>query len=298
MIKKKCPICENNSTNIIYNRNLPKTIDESNYAGRKPPDYYHYEMVRCTKCKILYANSIYDEVTIEKLYNDSDFTYSEEIPGLKLTYEYCLKKAQNFLAHKNSFLDIGCGNGFMLEVANNNGWENVVGIEPSLNAIKEANPKFKKMIINKVFNSSSLKKESFDLVFCAMILEHVSDINKFLDQIKWILKPGGIILAITHNEKHFLSRILKNKHPIINDEHAYVFSPNSLKKIFQKHNYKIKEISNLKNIYTIKYWLKMIPGFKRFKTYLIWILENTKIFKSMVGLKAGNIFIIAQKPKR
>ena len=70
MIKKKCPICENNSTNIIYNRNLPKTIDESNYAGRKPPDYYHYEMVRCTKCKILYANSIYDEVTIEKLYND------------------------------------------------------------------------------------------------------------------------------------------------------------------------------------------------------------------------------------
>ena len=115
-----------------------------------------------------------------------------------------------------------------------------------------------------------------------MILEHVSDINKFLDQIKWILKPGGIILAITHNEKHFLSRILKNKHPIINDEHAYVFSPNSLKKIFQKHNYKIKEISNLKNIYTIKYWLKMIPGFKRFKTYLIWILENTKIFKNLV----------------
>ena len=295
MIKKKCPICENDSTNIIYNSNLPKTITESNYSGRKKPDYYHYEMVRCTDCEILYANSIYDEVSIERLYNDSDFTYSEEIPGLKLTYEYCLKKAQNFIAHKNSFIDIVCGNGFMLEVANDNGWENIVGIEPSLNAIKKANPKFKKMIINKVFNLSNLKKESFDLVFCAMILEHVSDINKFLEQIKWILKPGGIILAITHDEKHFLSKILKNKHPIINDEHAYVFSSNSLKKIFQKHNYEIKKISSLKNIYTVKYWLQMIPVFKLFVNYLTTILKHTKIFKSMIGLKAGNIFIIAQK---
>ena len=46
-----------------------------------------------------------------------------------------------------------------------------------------------------------------------------------------ILKPGGVLITICHNERHFLSKLLRNKHPIINDEHNYVFSPNTLKKI-------------------------------------------------------------------
>ena len=42
-----------------------------------------------------------------------------------------------------------------------------------------------------------------------MIIEHVVDSTKFLKDIYDVLKPGGIIICICHNERHFLSKILK-----------------------------------------------------------------------------------------
>ena len=93
--------------------------------------------------------------------------------------------------------------------------------------------------------------------------------NKFLNSIYKILKPEGIIICICHNERHFLSRILKDKHPIINDEHVCVFNKKSLEKILTKHNFKIKKIKNLKNIYSIQYWLKMAPMHNYFTNFLL-----------------------------
>ena len=78
-----------------------------------------------------------------------------------------------------------------------------------------------------------------------MLIEHVPDINKFLTDIYKILKPEGVLITICHNERYFLSKLFKNKHPIINDKHNYVFSPNTLKKIYIKNkfrNIKIKKI--------------------------------------------------------
>lgn len=296
MIDKNCPICEKKSHNIVYNSNLPKNIYNSNYSGRKTPDSYHYEMVRCNKCEVLYASAIYSESILETLYSISDFPYIEEVPGLKLTYKSCLNQAKEYIKDKINFLDIGCGNGFMLEVAYEIGWSNPVGVEPSSKAIEMAKPQVKKNIINKTFDANDFNKNFFDVIFCAMILEHVADINIFLKKIKSILKPGGIIIAVTHDEGHILARLLKNKHPIINDEHAYVFSSKSLNKIFKKHDYTIKKISKLKNIYTIKYWLGMVPIFKGLISIFSSILDKINILDSKVGIKAGNIYIIAQKP--
>ena len=54
----------------------------------------------------------------------------------------------------SKILEIGCGNGFLLEVAINQGWKNVSGIEPSIAAINQAKPNIRKKIIIK---SSILK---------------------------------------------------------------------------------------------------------------------------------------------
>ena len=129
-----------------------------------------------------------------------------------------------------------------------------------------------------------------------MILEHVPDVNIFLKDIKSILKPGGIVLAITHDEGHFLSKILKNKHPIINDEHVCVYNRKTLQDIFLKHSFQIKEIDSVKNIYSIKYWLEMLPISIIIKKYLSLFLKKINCLDVNLGLKAGNIYIIAQKP--
>ena len=184
----------------------------------------------------------------------------------------------------------------MLNIGLDLGWKNVIGIEPSSLAFEKVDSKIKKYIIQGLFNKKDFKDESIDLIFCAMILEHIPDINKFLSDIKLILKPGGIVLAITHDEGHFLSRILKNRHPIINDEHVCVYSRKTLNDIFYKHNFTIKDIDSVKNIYSIRYWLEMLPIIPFIKKILSFILKKFKFINFNLGFKAGNIYIMAQKP--
>lgn len=294
MLKKNCPICEENHFKKVYNSNLPANMNLIDFSGRKNPDGYHYEMIRCIKCDILYAREIYDEIFSNDLYEKSEFDYSDEINGLKKTYSNCLEEASKNLS-KDNFLEIGCGNGFMLEEAQSIGFKNVTGIEPSKIAYEKSNLRIKDKIIKKIFNVNDFEDNTFDIVFIAMIIEHVVDVNKFLEDITKILKSGGKVVCICHNERHILSKLLKNKHPIINDEHVVVFGKNSLRLFFEKHNFKNIKIKNLKNFYSIKYWLAMLPLNKHLKKFINKIFNILRIDKKIVGLKAGNLYLIAEK---
>ena len=76
MLKKICPICDTDIyAKIEYKENLPSTSEKINFSGRKTPDGYHYEMVRCANCSLLYARSVYETVLTNKLYKDSSFLF-------------------------------------------------------------------------------------------------------------------------------------------------------------------------------------------------------------------------------
>tara|TARA_A100001015_G_scaffold127154_1_gene140928 strand:- start:165 stop:1067 length:903 start_codon:yes stop_codon:yes gene_type:complete len=298
MQKKICPVCDTNQfSKKVYDKKLPVNINNANFAGRKNPDGYHYEMLRCDKCTLLYASEIYDEEYSNLLYNESSFDYSSELNGLTKSYSKALAEGIKLLNNsKENFLEIGCGNGFMLKEASKLGFRNVKGIEPSKEAITFADDEIKNFIVHGVFDESYKDKTKYDLVFIAMIIEHVVDSTKFLKDIYDILKPGGIIVCICHNERHFLSKILKAKHPIINDEHVAVFNKKALSLIFKKNNYTDINIKNLKNYYSLNYWIKMFPLPPFFKK----IVSKTFNFvfnNPNIGLKAGNLYLIAKKMK-
>jgi transketolase len=289
MIKVDCPICGPDTDHkIIYQENLPQ--GSSDFSARKTPDNYHYQMVRCDSCGLLYASDIYSPEKIDQLYQESDFHYNVEIENLKDTYGNYLKEIDSLVPAKGRLLEIGCGNGFFLERAKRDGWQEVVGVEPSIKAIDQASSEIKSKIVHGNFNPDDFQKNSFDVVFFAMVIEHINDVNKFLQSIYKVLKPGGVVLGITHDEGSRLSKLLKEKCPIINDEHIYVFNRETLKKIFSKNSFIIETVSKVANKYSLRYWLKMLPLSKGLKNKLPQFL--TKI---SLKLKAGNIFIVAKK---
>ena len=156
MQKKVCPICESDkSSKIVYEKKLPIDLENPNFAGRKDPDGYRYQMQRCEKCTLLYASEIYDEEYSNKLYNESSFEYSAELDGLTKSYSETLKEGIKLLENsKENFLEIGCGNGFMLQEALKLGFKNVKGIEPSKDAISCADDKIKNFIQHAIFDEN------------------------------------------------------------------------------------------------------------------------------------------------
>ena len=184
MQKKTCPVCNTAEySKKVYDKKLPTNLNDANFAGRKNPDGYHYEMLRCSNCTLLYASEIYDEEYSNLLYKESSFDYSSELRGLTKSYSKTLTEGIKLLNNsKDHFLEIGCGNGFMLEEALRLGFSNVKGIEPSKEAISYADEKIKNFIDHGVFDKS-YKDKKYDLVFIAMIIEHVVDSTKFLKDI-------------------------------------------------------------------------------------------------------------------
>ncbi|MBI3306013.1 methyltransferase domain-containing protein, partial [Candidatus Nomurabacteria bacterium] len=77
------------------------------------------------------------------------------------------------------------------------------------------------------------KNDSYDLIFAGEIIEHLIDPNKFLSEIKRILKPEGLFIGSTPNAFRYDKRIklLMGKDPKTFSDltHLQYFSFDSLK---------------------------------------------------------------------
>ena len=100
-------------------------------------------------------------------------------------------------------LDVGCGGGLLSEPMSRLGAE-VVGIDASSKNINVAQLHAKKNKLNiKYYCASPEKlnnKMKFDVVLNMEIVEHVSDINFFLNSCSKLLKKNGIMFVATLNK--------------------------------------------------------------------------------------------------
>jgi 2-polyprenyl-6-hydroxyphenyl methylase / 3-demethylubiquinone-9 3-methyltransferase len=100
-------------------------------------------------------------------------------------------------------LDLGCGGGFMSEALAARG-AIVTAIDPAAGAISIAKRHAAAQGLGIKYvvatgESVPLEDQSMDCVVCVDVLEHVADLNIVLDEVKRVLKPGGMFLFDTIN---------------------------------------------------------------------------------------------------
>jgi len=298
--KTKCAICEtlDNSTQI-YPERIPKQgLDASPYAPRRERDYLHYAIVKCNKCKLLRSDPLINKKKLEELYFDSECTYTienENIP-LKKTYGHYLDKVlKKYNVGGKSFLDIGCSNGFILEKALELGFRHIKGVEPSLDAIEKALPNIKPFIINGMFDKKKFEKESFDMITFFQTFDHIAEPNIFLKSCFDILENKGFILAINHNANSLSAKILREKSPIIDIGHTYLYDLITMRKIFEKNNFVVHDVFPIQNIVSIERFIGLLPLQPKTANKLKKIARIFKVNESSLKLPLGNLGIIAQK---
>jgi len=108
-------------------------------------------------------------------------------------------------------IDIGCGGGFMAEALAKRS-AHVVGIDPSEGAVRAAriHAAAHNLSIDYATGQAEYLEfgdKSFDIVVCVDVLEHVESLEKTIQQIARILKPGGFFLFDTIN-RNVLAKFL------------------------------------------------------------------------------------------
>jgi 2-polyprenyl-6-hydroxyphenyl methylase / 3-demethylubiquinone-9 3-methyltransferase len=111
-----------------------------------------------------------------------------------------------------SVLDLGCGGGFMAEALAEKGAA-VIGVDPSEAAIRAAEEHAAAQglkIDYRVGSGESIPvaDHAVDCVVCVDVLEHVADLDRVLDEIKRVLKPGGLFLFDTINRTTLAALVL------------------------------------------------------------------------------------------
>ena len=119
------------------------------------------------------------------------------------------------------FLDVGCGEGFVLKFFKDSGWE-IVGVDFSTHGIRTKNPELESFIIQgdvyEELNSLKEKSSKFNVIFLGNILEHVLDPIALIDQLKKLVEKHGLLVITVPNDFSDLQRFLLNNN-LVNEEY-------------------------------------------------------------------------------
>ena len=153
-------------------------------------------------------------------------------------------------------LDIGCGGGLLTEPMSRLGAK-VTGIDPSKKNIDVANYHAKKEKLNIKYLCSSPEKiffnKKFDVVLNMEVVEHIEDLNFFINKSGKFLKKNGLMFVATLNKtlKSYIFAIIGAEYvlrwlPIGTHEWEKFVEPSNLISIAKKNDLKIDQIDGIK----------------------------------------------------
>ncbi len=156
---------------------------------------------------------------------------------------------------KINILDIGCGGGLLSEPMRRLG-ANVTGIDASSKNINIAklHAKKNKLKINYLCSSpEKLKiKKKFDVILNMEIVEHVEDINFFINSCSKLLKKNGLMFVATLNKtlKSYMFAIVGAEYvlrwlPIGTHDWEKFVRPEDFKKILNRNNLKLEKLDGM-----------------------------------------------------
>ena len=163
-------------------------------------------------------------------------------------------------------LDVGCGGGLLSEPMCRLGAD-VTGIDASEKNIKVAklHAKQNNLKINYICSSPEKLKtiEKFDVILNMEIIEHVDDVNLFLESCSNHLKRKGLMFVATLNKtlKSYVFAIIGAEYvlrwlPIGTHEWEKFLKPEDLIAELKKNNFKLDKLDGMKfNIITDKWRL-------------------------------------------
>ena len=160
--------------------------------------------------------------------------------------EYSNWVKKYYFKNTKKIIEIGSNDGTLLKNFKSSKTE-ILGIEPSRNVALVAMKK-KIKTINKFFSyktANSLKKfkNNTDLICGANAICHIPNLNDLIKGINILLSKKGVFVF---EEPYLGSMYEKTSYDQIYDEHIFIFSVSSVKKIFDLYNFDLINVKKQK----------------------------------------------------
>ncbi len=207
--------------------------------------YYPLHVFICEQCWLV---QLEEYESAESIFSDYAYFASYSDSWLKHCEKYCNDMKMRFRLSEKSFVaEVASNDGYLLQyfVRLN---VPVLGIEPAANVAKAAIAKGVPTLVRffgaQVAAELAAEGHTADLVIGNNVLAQVPDLNDFVEGLKILLKPDGVL---TLEFPHLLRLIELNEFDTIYHEHFSYFSLISTVKIMEAHGLRVFDVEELKS---------------------------------------------------
>lgn len=191
---RPCPICDNLNGEILHTQlfSLP----------HHSPLPKKYDVVFCTECGFVFADTPVNQIIYNKYYTllskYEDLTISTGGGGYIYDYlriELSTTNIQRILPnHTSTILDMGCANGGLLKSLKLLGYQNLLGIDPSISCNNHVNNLGIHCIQGDIFSETFIQlTQTFDCIILTHVLEHIFDLSVAIKNLSSKLNDNGIL---------------------------------------------------------------------------------------------------------
>ena len=207
--------------------------------------YYPLHVYICEKCWLV---QLEEYESAEGIFSDYPYFASYSDSWLRHSEKYCSDMLARFGLGKQSFVaEVASNDGYLLQYFVRQGIP-VLGIEPAANvakaAIEKGVPTLVRFFGTQVAEELAGDGRTADLVVGNNVLAQVPDLNDFVEGLKILLKPEGVL---TLEFPHLLRMIEQNEFDTIYHEHFSYFSLISTIKIMEAHGLRVFDVEELKS---------------------------------------------------
>ena len=300
--KRSCPSCQKSS--VINNSKVssPEPSEELSFSinkkswesifSKKAKSFFSY--YKCNNCKITYAPEHYTNQQLNSLYKNLPANMNQ-VPRKvleKTQYEY-FKLLQKWSSLKGYYLEVGPDIGLFTQYCILKGnFDYYWLFEPNkfvLFKLRKLLGQRKQKIYPTIEQIDKVEDSKLSTVIIIHVLDHLLEPQKILKKLRKKMKPGAVILIVTHDESSIMRKILGWRWPAFCQQHPQLFNHKTTNSILNKSGFKVLEHRKTKNYFEISFLLKNLLWVFGFK-----IRKLPRWLNVSVGLKLGNIITIAK----
>ena len=227
-----CPVCGSSSINAVL------SAKDYTVSGKS------FSIWQCADCSARLTQDAPAIDSIGDYYKSENYiSHTNTSKGLinrlyQIIRRKTLKQKRKFVCKitgkkEGVLLDVGSGIGAFVNEMKQNRWQ-VTGLEPDAEARKTAKEIFNCELkdTNEFFH---LPENFFDVITLWHVLEHIHDLQNYLQKLKKLLKTNGRLVIAVPNYTSFDASVYKEYWAAYDvPRHLYHFSPLAIKSLIKK----------------------------------------------------------------
>tara|TARA_B100000315_G_C14569981_1_gene584985 strand:+ start:714 stop:1889 length:1176 start_codon:yes stop_codon:yes gene_type:complete len=230
----KCRLCDKENVELLINFGEQPIVHHLLKRRDETYDEFPFQLGYCPNCSFL---QLLQPISAEILY-ENYFTISawKNQPHVERLID--VMKSITGMNKNSRLLEIGCNDGSFIEILSKHGINNCIGIEPSNDAYQLALSK-NIHVYNEFFSYQNsklpLEKQHYDIIICRQVLEHISNLEKFMMSVDYYLNNNGyFVIEVPDSNCQ-----LKYMDYALWEEHVNYFTLHTLQNLLNKYDFEI-----------------------------------------------------------